>query len=90
MKIVSVNSHTLRACDARCWFCSGTLRDDLDRRSIDDDERVIWLARDAEAEKLNLAEGKPTLHPDVGGLVRFARSVSRFGGCSGRVGTEEP
>ena len=75
MKILSVNFHVLRACDARCRFCFATCRDDRGRLATADAERVIDLVRRAGAEKLNFAGGEPTLHPDIGRLIRFAKSL---------------
>lgn len=75
MKIVSVNFHISRACDAKCRFCFATFRDDRGRLATRDAERVIELVREAGVEKLNFAGGEPTLHPDIGRLVRFAKSL---------------
>jgi radical S-adenosyl methionine domain-containing protein 2 len=75
MEIRSVNFHILRSCDAACRFCFATFREDRGRLSTSDAERVIDLVRRAGAEKLNFAGGEPTLHPDIGRLVRFAKSL---------------
>lgn len=75
MQIVSVNFHVLRACDARCRFCFATFRDVRGRLAVDDAERVIAAVREAGAEKLNFAGGEPTLHPDLGRLVRSRRAA---------------
>jgi radical S-adenosyl methionine domain-containing protein 2 len=75
MEIRSVNFHVLRACDAKCRFCFATFRDDPGRLSTRDAEHVIRLVRDAGAEKLNFAGGEPTLHTDIGRLIRLAKSL---------------
>jgi radical S-adenosyl methionine domain-containing protein 2 len=75
MKIASVNFHILRPCDAACRFCFATFREDRGRLTTSDAERVIELVRRAGAEKINFAGGEPTLHPDLGRLLRFAKSL---------------
>jgi radical S-adenosyl methionine domain-containing protein 2 len=75
MKLVSVNFHIIRACDAKCVFCFGTFRDVRGRLPTPDAERVIEAVRRRGAEKINFAGGEPTLHPHLGRLLRFAKSV---------------
>lgn len=75
MKVVSVNFHIIRACDAKCSFCFATFRDVHGRLSTADAERVIAAVREAGAEKINFAGGEPTLHRDLGRLLRFSKSL---------------
>lgn len=75
MDIRSVNFHVLKACDARCRFCFATFRDDVGRLATRDAVRVLERVREAGAEKLNFAGGEPTLHPDLGYLVRAAKGL---------------
>ena len=83
-----MNFHVMRACDARGRFRLATFHDD--RRSSRRLTRRASSGSRATVVRLGFARGEPTVHPDIGGLARFAGGVSRFDGCSGRIGSEEP
>ena len=75
MNLVTVNFHVLRECDAKCKFCFATFRDVAHRLTTSDAERLVDALRAAGCEKINFAGGEPTLHRDLGGLIRHAKSL---------------
>ncbi len=74
-KPISINFHLFKPCDARCDFCFATFRDVRGRLSTADARRVIDALRAAGGQKITFAGGEPTLHPDIGKLVKHAKQV---------------
>jgi radical S-adenosyl methionine domain-containing protein 2 len=74
-KPIAINYHLLKPCNARCSFCFATFRDVHGQLRVDDAKRLITTLRDAGGEKLTFAGGEPTLHPNLGELVRHAKEV---------------
>ncbi len=75
MNLTSVNFHIIRACDAKCVFCFGTFRDVRSRLPTPDAERVLEALHRQGAKKINFAGGEPTLHPDLGRLLRYGKAL---------------
>ena len=71
----AINFHINRHCNARCRFCFATFRDVPGLLSLGDALRTIDLLRAAGAEKINFAGGEPTLHPQLGALLRHAHGL---------------
>ena len=69
MKPISVNFHLWKPCNYHCRFCFATFPDIEGALSLNDAKRLLFLLREAGAEKLNFAGGEPTLHPYIGELV---------------------
>ncbi len=72
--LIAANFHLLKPCDSRCRFCFATFRDVDGRLDAADAERVINTLRDAGVVKLTFVGGEPTLHPDLGRLIRHAKA----------------
>ena len=75
MKPVAINYHLIRACDASCRFCFATFRDVAGRLPTSDARRLLDRLRAAGGEKITFAGGEPTLHPDLGELLRHAKEL---------------
>ena len=71
----AVNFHINRHCNARCRFCFATFRDVSGQLSLAEAMKTIDLLHAAGAEKLNFAGGEPTLHPQLGALLRHAHGL---------------
>lgn len=69
----AVNFHLIKPCNARCRFCFATFREVRGRLPTADAFRLIDALASAGCEKLTFVGGEPTLHPDLGPLVRHAR-----------------
>jgi radical S-adenosyl methionine domain-containing protein 2 len=69
MKPISVNFHLWKPCNYHCRFCFATFPDIEGALTLNDAKRLLFLLREAGAEKLNFAGGEPTLHPNIGELV---------------------
>ncbi len=72
--VTAVNFHLIKPCNAKCKFCFATFREVRGRLVTDDAARVIDRLADAGCEKLTFAGGEPTLHPDLGRLLRHAKA----------------
>jgi pyruvate-formate lyase-activating enzyme len=72
--VAAVNFHLIKPCNAKCKFCFATFREVRGRLVTDDAARVIDQLADAGCEKLTFAGGEPTLHPDLGRLLRHAKA----------------
>ncbi len=75
MKLIAVNYHLIKACNAKCRFCFATFRDVAGRLSLADSRRLIAALRAAGAEKLTFVGGEPTLHPHLGELIQHAKDL---------------
>ncbi len=75
MTPVAINYHLLKPCNARCSFCFATFRDVHGQLAAEDARELITKLKEAGGEKLTFAGGEPTLHPDLGALVRHAKDV---------------
>lgn len=73
--VVSINFHLFKPCDARCDFCFATFRDVRGRLSTPDACRLIDLLRAAGGQKITFAGGEPTLHPEIGRIIRHAKQA---------------
>lgn len=71
----AINFHINRACDARCRFCFATFRDVPGQLPLAQVFETLELLRAAGAEKINFAGGEPTLHPQLGAMLRHARGL---------------
>ena len=71
----AINFHINRACDARCRFCFATFRDVPGQLPLAQVFETLDLLRAAGAEKINFAGGEPTLHPQLGAMLRHARGL---------------
>ena len=69
MKPISVNFHLWKPCNYHCRFCFATFPDIEGALTLNDAKHLLFLLREAGAEKLNFAGGEPTLHPNIGELV---------------------
>lgn len=74
-KSPAVNFHLLRACDSKCTFCFATFRDISGQLEKAESLRLIQALRDSGVEKINFAGGEPTLHPHLGELIGYAKSL---------------
>lgn len=73
--LAAVNFHLFKPCNYRCRFCFATFRDIKGRLGDADAFELLAELRAAGADKLNFAGGEPTLHPQIGPLVRRAREL---------------
>ena len=74
-KPISINFHLFKSCDARCKFCFGTFRDVDGYLALPKAKQLLLMLRTAGGQKLTFAGGEPTLHPAIGELVCFAKSL---------------
>lgn len=73
--LVSVNFHINQECNAKCRFCFAQFEDVSGRLALPDALAVISALRVAGAEKITFVGGEPTLHPDLGVLLRHAKAL---------------
>ena len=73
MNPVAINYHLIRTCNLRCRFCFATFRDVEGRLPTPEALRLLNSLRAAGCEKLTFVGGEPTLHPDLGQLLEYAK-----------------
>jgi radical S-adenosyl methionine domain-containing protein 2 len=74
MTPIAANFHVIKPCNASCRFCFATFPGVRGRISTDAAEALITQLAQAGCEKLNFAGGEPTLHPDLGRLLRHSKA----------------
>jgi radical S-adenosyl methionine domain-containing protein 2 len=75
MKPISVNFHITKTCNYSCQFCFATFKDQNRTTSLNEAKAIIKLLRDAGTEKINFAGGEPTLYPNFGHLIKYAKEL---------------
>lgn len=71
---IAANFHMLQPCDSRCRFCFATFRDVRSRLPVENAEQLVTTLAHAGIQKLTFVGGEPTLHPDLGRLMRHAKA----------------
>ena len=72
---VSVNFHLFKPCNLRCRFCFATFRGVRGRLPVADARLLLDRLVAAGTEKVTFVGGEPTLHPEIGALVRHAHEI---------------
>jgi radical S-adenosyl methionine domain-containing protein 2 len=72
---VSVNFHLFKPCNLRCRFCFATFRDVRGRLPVGQARLLLEQLALEGTEKVTFVGGEPTLHPEVGQLVRHAHEI---------------
>ncbi len=77
MNITTVNYHLVPHCNAKCTFCFATFPGipKRDQPSFTHASKVLDAISDAGATRVNFAGGEPTLHPQLGELIRHAKRL---------------
>jgi radical S-adenosyl methionine domain-containing protein 2 len=70
----SINLHLLKACNASCSFCFAPFHDVRGQLSFDELRSLIFDLQKAGVQKLTFAGGEPTLHPQIGRLIEYAKA----------------
>ena len=75
MSIETINLHVWPRCNLACRYCYATFQATSGSLPLADWQALLDLINVAGVRRVNFSGGEPTLHPELTGMLRHARSV---------------